>query len=493
MAATIKEKIIVFFNKIIFFLKKYYCPLIIIFLLLLLSISAILKADFKYADDLGRVVNGYRGWGNFSRYLSNLFSIFLHADTYLTDISPLPQIFAIIIMALASIILIHLFSNGKKITFFNIIAVIPLTINPYFLECLSYKYDAPYMAISVLASIIPFLFYKKSKLLFTITSFLGLLIMCLTYQASSGIFLLLIIFYSLKEYQNKEKIKTILKFIGHSLIIYIISLLCYKIVFMKTVTDYVSNTLFPLLELPLGFFNNLKKYYDLIISDFKIEWLVVIAILIIGFFLVSIITSKRNKIETAGIYFISLIVAFILPFGIYPAFTAPIFFPRGMYGFGVLLALILLQISNFKHGYILKIMTFILCYCFFSFSFTYGNALQEQKDYTEYRMYLVASDLNNLEIMNNHQLKQVKIVGNIGKAPVIQNMPQDYQILNRLIPSTFAGSWIWSEFYFFNYLGLKNVENYEENDILALDLPILKDTMYHEIKGDDTHIIITLK
>ena len=175
MAATIKEKIIVFFNKIIFFLKKYYCPLIIIFLLLLLSISAILKADFKYADDLGRVVNGYRGWGNFSRYLSNLFSIFLHADTYLTDISPLPQIFAIIIMALASIILIHLFSNGKKITFFNIIAVIPLTINPYFLECLSYKYDAPYMAISVLASIIPFLFYKKSKQLRSTISILTFL------------------------------------------------------------------------------------------------------------------------------------------------------------------------------------------------------------------------------------------------------------------------------------------------------------------------------
>ena len=148
------------------FWKKYRTPLLVLSLLLLLSISSILRADFKYVDDIGRTVNGYRGWSNFSRYLSSFFSIFLHGDTYLTDISPLPQVLAIFVMGISSILLLHLFSNGKKITFWNILAVIPLTINPYFLECLSYKYDAPYMAISVLSSIVPFLFYKKNKVLF---------------------------------------------------------------------------------------------------------------------------------------------------------------------------------------------------------------------------------------------------------------------------------------------------------------------------------------
>ena len=164
-----------------------------------------------------------------------------------------------------------------------------------------------------------------------------------------------------------------------------------------------------------------------------------------------------------------------------------------MYGFGVFVSLVMVQISNFKQCYILKIISLALCWCFFVFSFTYGNALSEQKDYTEYRMYLVANDLNNLEVMNTSQIKQVKIIGNIGKSPVIQNMPQDYQILNRLVPSTFGDGDVWSSAYFFSYFNMKNVTISTDDSLLNLNLPILKDTMYHEIKGDDTHIIITLK
>ena len=108
-------------------------------------------------------------------------------------------------------------------------------------------------------------------------------------------------------------------------------------------------------------------------------------------------------------------------------------------------------------------------------------------------MYLVANDLNNLKVMNTSQIKQVKIIGNIGKSPVIQNMPQDYQILNRLVPSTFGDGDVWSSAYFFSYFNMKNVTISTDDSLLNLNLPILKDTMYHEIKGDDTHIIITLK
>ena len=108
-------------------------------------------------------------------------------------------------------------------------------------------------------------------------------------------------------------------------------------------------------------------------------------------------------------------------------------------------------------------------------------------------MYLVASDLNDLEIMNNGQIKEVKIVGDIGKSPVIRNMPQDYQILNRLIPSTFGGENVWSSAHSYSYLGLKDLLISTDDSLLELDLPTLVDSMYHEIKGDDTHIVILLK
>ena len=37
-------------------------------------------------------------------------------------------------------------------------------------------------------------------------------------------------------------------------------------------------------------------------------------------------------------------------------------------------------------------------------------------------------------------------------------MPQDYKILNRLVPINFGENWVWAEYYFYNYFDLRNVE-----------------------------------
>ena len=63
-------------------IKKYLWPFLILFGLFLLALSSVLRANFAYYDDLGRVAQGYRGWSNFSRYLSSFLSVFLHGDPY---------------------------------------------------------------------------------------------------------------------------------------------------------------------------------------------------------------------------------------------------------------------------------------------------------------------------------------------------------------------------------------------------------------------------
>ncbi len=176
----------------------------------LLAMCAVFRANFNYIDDLGRTLQGYRGWENFSRYISTYLSVFVHAGRRLTDISPLPQIISVIWMAFASSIIIKLFSDDKKITIWNICAVVPMTLSPYFLECLSYKFDAPYMALSVLVSIIPFGFYKFGCRVFVTVSVLGLLVMCMTYQASSGIYPLIAIFLYAKFWNEGIESKKLL-------------------------------------------------------------------------------------------------------------------------------------------------------------------------------------------------------------------------------------------------------------------------------------------
>ncbi len=97
------------------YLKKYIIYLCIIYTV---AMSAIIRADFKYYDDLLRIEEGSRLWDNYSRYISNILSVFLHGMTYyLTDISPLTQFLTIVMLALASSMVISIFVKKEQICF----------------------------------------------------------------------------------------------------------------------------------------------------------------------------------------------------------------------------------------------------------------------------------------------------------------------------------------------------------------------------------------
>ncbi len=492
MLAKYKNKIITELNKYSY-LKKAF---LIFFIIYLLSLFSIIRANFNYIDDLGRVMYGYSGWTDFSRYTSTILSYFLHADTYLTDISPLPQIIAVLLLSCASVIILYIFSNNKKIILWNIVAIVPIGLCPYFLECLSYKYDSPYMALSILASVFPLLFINKNKWLFSVITIICSIIMCTTYQAASGIFPILVIFYSFYIwYRNEKNNKDILIDLSISAVSFIIGMIIFKVFLMRPVSDntYVSLTFSNFIELIPNFFNNLLKYYSYVVSDFRKLWLLLLLVITISFIIICLWTSKKNKILTFIMIFVTLLLSFMLSFGIYPLLNKPLFEPRAMYGLGILIALMCLMIANSSKFYILKLFYIALVWSFVAFAFTYGNALAEQKRYTDFRVQLVINDLNNLEIMDNGLLKLIQLEGNIGKSPIIDNMPKDYKMINRLVPTTFGGDWSWNIQYFYSYFKIPNIYIDYSKDLKEMNLPLLKDTMYHQIFGDSNNILIVLK
>ena len=93
------------------FMKKNFCILIFIYVV---AISAIVRANFNYIDDLGRVRTGAVGWGYWGRYINCVLAIVLHADGYLTDISPLPQFLAIVILAASGSIVIFIVTKRQS-------------------------------------------------------------------------------------------------------------------------------------------------------------------------------------------------------------------------------------------------------------------------------------------------------------------------------------------------------------------------------------------
>lgn len=475
-------------------LHKMRKPILTLFLIYLLGISAVLRANFYYIDDMGRALWGYKEFYYFSRYIPQYFSTVLHADSYLTDISPLPQLVAVLLISLSAVIILYIVTGRCQYTVSEYIAMIPLGLSPYFLECLSYKYDSPYMALSVLAAVIPVVFIKRGHYCYFFSIFVCTLVLCMSYQAASGIFPMLVILLALIQWNHKVELQSILRFVLISAGGYLAGMLFFVLLLMRPADTYVSTSLPPLAEIiPLTLYH-LKRYYSRVCMDFKLEWLGMIGILCASFVYTSIRNSKQKKWNAFIIWMLGLLALFALAFGLYPVLSKPSFEPRSMYGFGVMLSLVAIVTVSGNHSSLSKLVCIALSWCFIVFGFTYGNALNAQKEYTDYRINAVIHDLDELDLFDEETKKTYQIEGSIGYAPEIMGMPSDYEILKRLVPITFSDSeWEWGRFAFSHYYRLKNIEWDNTLDLTQFDLPVLKDTYFHTICGDDAYVLIRLK
>ncbi|MGN0977361.1 MAG: glucosyltransferase domain-containing protein [Faecousia sp.] len=477
-------------------LKEYHFllkPTVILAAVYLVAMSAILRANFYYDDDIARALWGYAGWENYSRYLSVFFSGFLHADSYLTDISPLPQILAAFITALASIMVIYLITGERKITFWHLVAVIPMGLSPYFLECLSFKYDAPYMALSVLFSVVPLLFCGGNQIAYCLLAVCGTVCMCTTYQASSGIFPMLVLLMGMIRWIKGEKITQVLKFFAVSAAGYVLGMLLFRVFLMNEIVAYASSTVPSLSELPHCVLSNYKKFIVNFLRDFKVEWLILILI-ICAYFLYAVVSgSKQNKLCTLLLTAAAMLGLFLLSFGAYPFLTTPIFAPRSMYGIGCLVAFLgIYAISAAPKGYPGKAACLILSWAFFVFSFTYGNSLSVQAQYTDFRITEVIDDLLECETLSSGEDVTLQITGTIGYAPVLENMLEEFPVIKKLVPVTFQGDGWWGEYGLRNYYCLPQMQFAPTYDPPEFEMPVIVDNYYHTIRANETYIWIDL-
>ena len=493
----------IFFRKFRTWVKSYRFlikPTLIFAAIILIALSAVIRANFNYIDDLKRVDVGMQNWGGgFSRYLSDFLSSFIHTDSSLADISPLTQIIAALLMGLACAITVHVITGAKKYKIHHYIATIPVGLAPYFLECYSYKFDAPYMALSVLASVLPFLFWQnKSRTSFYITSFLSALVVCMTYQASNGLFFILLTLLCLKEFLETEKSHKIFEIIK-SLILaalpFFAGMLIFKLFLMKPYDDYVSNELPSLLEMPITFLRHLKDYYAIIWLDFNIAWKILIALVLLIFVILAAVKSKRNKLFSLAAICIFLLIVAAGSFGAYPLLKQPLTDPRGMYGITVAFGFICVYASSLATGRganLIRLPIYAIAWCFFVFSFIYGNALSTQLEYANFRMEQTISALNQNDIITKNT-KNIRIEGYVDHAPALRERIGHFPLLGRLVPKVYyGGGHVWGQYKFFNYYGL-DASLYNRAYIQNLDETKVIETLYETIQYTDEEIYITLK
>jgi hypothetical protein len=479
-----------------------------------MALTALFRANFYYNDDLGRTVEGYIGMLGLSRYVSQIIGLIMHADFNINDISPLPQLFAVLFVATASVLLVYILNHGK-ITISGLIASMPIGLSPYFLSCLSFKYDSPYMALSVLASIVPFLFIENRRA-FIASSVLALWVMCMSYQASSGIYMMLAFMIACRDWNDGQKrCRETGVFIGTAAVSFCAALIAFRIFLMNPgggrYGDYIGIVMFSPSKMLPGIFGNLSYYVSWINSDFALSWKACIAFICVLFTILIIKQSVHNKLIAVAVSIMALFAIFAVSFGAYLMLEKPLYSPRGMYGFGVFIALVAVSIASKKHK-INMAAVIALNWCFTIFAFTYGNALADQKRYADFRTEILLNDLTQIFPQGATEDMTIQLQGSAGFSPSVQHISEHYPVITRLVPVPLSGpkdTWgIAYLLWYFNW-GTEKMLNYRsmtnndvnpgketgfiDGDFMSFDLPTVLDTSYHAVKTDGKHILVLLK
>jgi len=481
--------------------RSFLKPVLLMSSIYLLGIISIIRANFLYQDDIGRSVDGYRRWYDWSRYVSEFLSVFIHADFRLTDISPLPQVLAILILAVSSVLLVYVL-NDKKIITTGLLASVPVGLSPYMLECLSYKFDAPYMALSVLASIVPFLFLTRKKT-FIFFSIVSLLVMCMTYQAASGIYIQITLVLGFNDWNCKRKTnREVFLFLGTAVLSFCAAMVIFRVFLMRLYNAYdLSTAMLPLPQMFSGLLTNLQNYVTTINSDFGFIWKGLIGIIFCFFIVKSVYTSAQNKVISFLFAIVLLCLLFILSYGVYLALESPLLLPRTLYGFGVFLAIISISITfNFNKS--AKISALALSWCFLVFALSYGNALADQIRYVNFRATILLQDLSDLYPDKDDSEIAIQLKNTIGFTPVVENIAMHNPVIYRLVPQMMIEDRFWGDHYYlihFNYapfsvanFGRIIVTSEPQIDFATLDLPVVKKTYYHTIRSDGKRVLVEL-
>lgn len=147
----------------------------------------LILADYPYIDDNWRALSAGTAWSEQGRLFTQLFYNLLTFGTAAPNIFPLPLLIAT--LAMASALTRLTFHYYPQPTIACCLVPLPLWYNPFFLQNLSYQYDGPAMALSVVAVIYAMTFRHASRALQWLVPALLIALALGLYQISLNVFL----------------------------------------------------------------------------------------------------------------------------------------------------------------------------------------------------------------------------------------------------------------------------------------------------------------
>lgn len=357
-------------------------------------------AEFPYIDDIGRQLEGYSGFSeHYSRYLSEISARLIQGGSHLTDPGLSTNIISAFILTFASVTLLFVLFPSKKVNLALTLSSTVIGINPWFLEALSFRFDNPFMSLSILVSLLPFIFWESKKL-FNLFSIICIYLMCNSYQASSGIYILMVLTLVFLEliYGKKFNIRGLL----NSAVSYIVGMVLYKVQITIKPPIFAEQGKTPgLFQLPNVILGNAKGYLKNIYLQSSKTWIYLVIVLLLLLIVNILISGKQKKIFSLFYTFIWLSVGSVISYGAYLALPMQFYLmrPRYEYGLGAFISIILVVIvgissKNSILSIIKSLVSGLFVFYMLTFSFIYVSTLKQQNTIFETQSSILGNTLN---------------------------------------------------------------------------------------------------
>lgn len=467
-------------------------PIAIIFGGYLSVLVVIGLSNYPYIDDTVRQITGMTNFAaHYSRWISEIGSWIVQGSRHLTDQGITTFVLSATVLSLTSILALYLLYPEKKVPLAASVMSIFIGINPWFLECISFRFDGPFIAMSLFFAFSGYLLYRKNTPLLILSVSFSVFLMCNTYQASSGIAIVVPLVLSYQALLDGARLSEVLRKLCYSAIGFILGMIIYLLETklnsaLSTRGDTTEIVRFS--QMPMKILENTGAYFNEIIQNSAKIWLLMAAFVLIGFIIYSLKVSKLTLSKTLVYLVVFLVVASVLSYGVLLVFETALVQKNGRYGgygLSVLLALLgCLSVSQLKASKFYFIQSVLLVWFMFyqfSFSFGYGYLLANQKDTMEYQTQMIAQDLKG--IVTNERFT---IFSNAlyDESPVVLNAQRNYPILKKLIPDINNTYWP-NEFYLHNLTGLNvrlaperyDFTNFPEHDPSIIT--ITKNSLYN--------------
>ncbi|GHV53442.1 hypothetical protein FACS1894206_04130 [Deltaproteobacteria bacterium] len=247
--------------------SRYFLGLLLVYCL---GIAALLRADSLFIDDIVRAMDGRRGWGAASRPLADFFAYAFYLGSRTYDASPLTQLLSMLILALSSLLLLK--SLRIKLAWLPVLCTVPVGLSPYILQCVSYKFDSPYMASAVFFAVLPLALSHLRARPFTLAAGVCLYLSVTLYHAALGAYLCLTVYLCAGDIVSRKKIAVVWRRFWRLCLPFLLSIGLFSLIahfrhFHPWAMRHAAMPALP--DLPAVFAANCKTYLALLFGDWN--------------------------------------------------------------------------------------------------------------------------------------------------------------------------------------------------------------------------------